>query len=411
MDLSRLRSARKGGRRGIASVIGTMIFVVVLMLAIGAQSYIQGLQAQSNQSSQQAQEAANLHSGELLVFSNPAAGLTLVNSGLESASVVGMYFRFPNGSIYASSSFNPVYLPASAGAPVQGIVPGGVCKDQGGSGTANCLARFNAITGTTTAGYSVGVVTSRGNVFWYTPAISLVRWSQLTNFPPGCSTNQYTTAVGPTLTCSQVGWAQLTGYPSPCGSSQYVSAYGATLTCSLISLPWSQLTNFPSACPSGQFISQLGTSITCGNPGSVITSTLTSTLNVFPSMTTVFSVPLQANTEYNFIVTWVGVETGGGGPSLAWKIPSLAPTTTLTNFCYAQPEVSFQAACVSSTGTILTYGGGTYGSGEVVGVLSTGASSDTLTLQACGYFTSCGGWSGSFKLYAGTQLQVFVVNH
>jgi hypothetical protein len=388
-----------------------MIFVVVLMMAVGAQAYLESLQAQSNHDSQQAGQAFNLHNDELLVFSNPTQGLTLVNSGLESASIVGMYFRYPNGSIYAGSSFSSVYLPASASALVQAIVPSGSCRDQGGSGTAACASRFSTITGTTTSGYSIGVVTSLGNTFWYTPAISLVRWSQLTSFPTGCATNQYATAVGATLTCSQVGWTQLTGYPSPCGSSQYVSAYGATLTCSAISLPWSQLTNFPSACPSGQFISQLGTSVTCGNPGTIITSTLTSTLNVFPSMTTVFSVPLQANTEYNFIVTWVGVETGGGGPSLAWRIQSLAPTTTLINFCYSQPELTFQAACVSSTGTILTYGGGTDGSGEVAGVLSTGASSDTLTLQACGYFTFCGGWSGSFKLYAGTQLQVFVVNH
>jgi hypothetical protein len=164
----RLRSGPKE-RRGIASVIGTMIFVVVLMMAVGAQTYIGGLQAQSNQSSQLAQEAANLHGDESLTFSNPASGLVVVNGGQSSSEIVAMYLRYPNGSVYSGSSFTPVYLPPSASASVQAIVPSGTCLP---TGTSTCLSRYEAVTESSTPGYSVGLTTSLGNTFWYTPAAS-----------------------------------------------------------------------------------------------------------------------------------------------------------------------------------------------------------------------------------------------
>ncbi len=45
--------------RGVASVIGTVFFVLVLMAAIGAQAYMSSLQAQSSLIAQQAQQLAN----------------------------------------------------------------------------------------------------------------------------------------------------------------------------------------------------------------------------------------------------------------------------------------------------------------------------------------------------------------
>lgn len=137
------------------------------MLAIGAQIYISGLQAQSAQAAQNAQQVANQKTGELLVYARPASGLSVVNSGPGMVRLVNMYFKFPNGSVYYGSSFTPALLPSSGSALVSALVPGGTCLP---TGTSACLSRFNAVTGTTTLGYSIGLLTSNGNTFWYNPA-------------------------------------------------------------------------------------------------------------------------------------------------------------------------------------------------------------------------------------------------
>ena len=56
-------------------------------------------------------------------------------------------------------------------------------------------------------------------------------WTKLINFPSGCTSGQFVTGVGVTLTCSSVAWTQITSFPSGCSAGQFVTAVGATLTC------------------------------------------------------------------------------------------------------------------------------------------------------------------------------------
>ena len=183
----------------MASVVGTMICVAVLMLSIGAQMYVAGLQGRAGEASQQAQQAADLHSEEQLAFASTPSGLSVVNSGLRSSLIIGMYLRYPNGSLYSGPDFTPTTLPASAGFPVGALVPLATCKDQDGAGTATCASRFNEVVAAATPGYSVGLLTSLGNTFWYTPAASPVGNA-------ACGYGQFMTRLGGgTITCSAPG--------------------------------------------------------------------------------------------------------------------------------------------------------------------------------------------------------------
>jgi hypothetical protein len=263
-----------GLRRGIASVIGTIFFVLVIMAALGAQAYMWSLQAQSTQVAQQAQSVAAGKADELLLYSAPSLGLTVSDSGPTTTKVIAMVLKFENGSVYSlssasSPSFVSATFPQGTNALVQSLVPTSTspCKDQNNVGTATCLSKYNSIVNNVVGGRSVGLVTSLGNAFWYVPSTSLVQWSSVANLPAGCSANQYVTAVGATLTCSQVGWTQLTGYPSGCGANQYVTAVGSTLICSSVSVGWSGLSGFPTGCSYGQFVTQVGSTLTCSAPG------------------------------------------------------------------------------------------------------------------------------------------------
>jgi len=164
-------------RRGIASVIGTIFFVFVLMGALGALAYTSSLQAQSSQAVQQAQSVAAAKADEQLLFSTPSSGLTVTDSGPTATKVIAMVLKFENGSVYSLNSgstpaFAPVTLPQGASIPLQSLVPSGTCKDQSGSGVAACLSKYNSIVNNLVSGRSLGLVTSLGNTFWYTPSSS-----------------------------------------------------------------------------------------------------------------------------------------------------------------------------------------------------------------------------------------------
>jgi hypothetical protein len=199
--------------------------MVILVLALGGLAYVAGLEYQSERASAAAQQMGNAHGRELLLYRTALPGLVVTNSGPSSSEIVGIYFRFPNGSVYYGSAFAPVYLPVGAAALVQGMVPPGTCLP---AGTSTCLSRFSAINGTKTPGYSVGVVTALGNVFWYASGANLVKWSYLTSFPAGCPAGQFISALSPSPTCGAAGvTSKLCTAVSPGGVD--------TLTCS--SLP------------------------------------------------------------------------------------------------------------------------------------------------------------------------------
>jgi hypothetical protein len=75
-----------------------------------------------------------------------------------------------------------------------------------------------------------------------------IPWSRLTNFPPGCPSGQFVTAVGSNLTCAT----------PPSGGGAGGGGEGP--------IPWSRLTNFPPGCPSGQFVTAVGSNLTCTAP-------------------------------------------------------------------------------------------------------------------------------------------------
>jgi len=145
-------------------VVGTLIFVFVLMMAMGAQLYMSGLQAQASLADGQAQQVQQLRGEESLAYTFSAPGLTVMNGGRSTAEVVGMYVRDPNGSVYSAPAFPPAFIPAGSEAPVAELVPSGVCLP---SGTSSCLARYSAAVRAPGAGYEVGLTTSLGNTFWY----------------------------------------------------------------------------------------------------------------------------------------------------------------------------------------------------------------------------------------------------
>ncbi|MDG6909284.1 MAG: hypothetical protein JRN08_02850 [Nitrososphaerota archaeon] len=162
------------GRRGIASVIGTMFFVVVFMLALGAMAYESGLQAQTAQVEAQAQALSSRRGEESLGFGGGPGGLMAVNEGPSTLAVEYVVLRFPNGTVYPLAT--SVSIPTSGMAEVEGMVPSGVCTPGG----ATCLSKYDQIVQGDPPGSSVGLVTSLGNSFWYTrsppPGQSLVSW-------------------------------------------------------------------------------------------------------------------------------------------------------------------------------------------------------------------------------------------
>ncbi len=100
-----------------------------------------------------------------------------------------------------------------------------------------------------------------------------VPWARLNSFPSACTSGQYVTGVGGTLTCATpsatVPWGNITSFPSACPAGQFASAIGGTLTCSTPpggSVTWSAITSFPAACPAGQFITTLAGTPTCVAP-------------------------------------------------------------------------------------------------------------------------------------------------
>jgi len=157
---------RHGQRRGIASVIGTIFFVLVLMAAVGALAYMSSVQAQSSQAAQQAQQVANMKGKENLQYAMSSSGLTVSNTGGAASKVTALLFEYPNGTVYnlnsgSTPSFTAVTIPANANSPVGSMVPSGACTP----GAATCVSRYNALVANPALG-SIGLVTSLGNTYW-----------------------------------------------------------------------------------------------------------------------------------------------------------------------------------------------------------------------------------------------------
>ena len=183
-------------RRAVASVVGTIFFVVVFMLALGSMAYAYGLQEQTNESQEQGLLAASARGSEVLRFVLTQDGLVASNGGPATVEVNHIILKFPNGTVYL--------LPASAEIPSAGeiglleLIPGGICHPGG----ATCASKYAEIVSGNPAGSSVGLVTSLGNVFWFTFRDALVGWGSIDGFPAPCPSGEAVSALNYTLACS-----------------------------------------------------------------------------------------------------------------------------------------------------------------------------------------------------------------
>ena len=148
---------------GVASVLGTVIFVLVFLLALGALALASGLLSLGALALLLADSWAAAKGAERVDFSGGGAALTVENQGGASVDVNHMIFDYANGTVYAvpvSAS-----IPAGGDGKVSSLLPLGPCS----AGNETCASRYDSIASGGAPGSSVGVLTSLGNTFWYYP--------------------------------------------------------------------------------------------------------------------------------------------------------------------------------------------------------------------------------------------------
>ena len=206
-------------RHGVASVVGTVFFVLVFMMALGSLAYAWGLQQQSAAAQESAVLAVSNRGEESLAFAESGAGLLATNEGPASVSINHLALRYPNGTVYPMPA-RAVIAPGDT-VLVLSLVPTGICSP----GTATCGSRFSQIAEGDPPGSSVGLVTGLGNTFWFTYEDRQVEWSTITGFPPQCPVGEAVSKLNTTLTCTVEGplstWVKAT--VSTTGSNQYTT--------------------------------------------------------------------------------------------------------------------------------------------------------------------------------------------
>jgi hypothetical protein len=157
----------------LASIVGTMIFMVVFMLAIGSLTYASGLQEQTAQAVQQAEASASAKGSESLAFGVGQSGLSATDTGSGTLVLSYLILKFPNGTVYSLSVDESV--PMGGNVSVAQLVPPGSCSP----GTATCASKYDQILAGNPRGSSIGLVTSLGNTYWYSASVDLSQWSEV----------------------------------------------------------------------------------------------------------------------------------------------------------------------------------------------------------------------------------------
>lgn len=165
---------KRARRRGVASVVGTVFFVLVFMLALGALAYDANLQAQTSAAQQQGVLVASERGSEDLAFGAGPSGLEATDTGPATLGVEFVVLRFPNGTVYPMAA--AASIPSGGMVSVRGLIPAGTCAP----GTASCLSKYDQVVSGSPEGSSVGIVTSFGNVFWYTYSGGASGWGAVT---------------------------------------------------------------------------------------------------------------------------------------------------------------------------------------------------------------------------------------
>jgi len=221
---------RPRDRKGVASVVGTVFFILVFMMALGSLAYASGLQQQTAAAQASALRMASQRGAESLVLVVNVGGLLATNEGPATVSVNHVLFKYPNGtvdSITAGAS-----IPSGGSAAVQSLIPDGVCSP----GTATCDSKLSQIVAGNPPGSSVGLVTGLGNAFWYTRQNGEVDWRSIVGFPPRCPPGESVSQVNTILGCAMeehvVSWdrgqisTSITGKYSSSGLSVSLPANG-----------------------------------------------------------------------------------------------------------------------------------------------------------------------------------------
>ncbi|MDG7010991.1 MAG: hypothetical protein JRN57_02605 [Nitrososphaerota archaeon] len=200
---------RLGSRKGVASVVGTVIFVVVFMLALGTLEFVSELQAQGAHAEVGAESLVAAKGAERLSFTGGGGGILVENGGGAGVDVNHLILMYPNGTVYTPAVSADV--PAGGGVSLASLVPSGACLP----GTSTCQARYDSIVSGAAPGGAVGVLSSLGNTFWYYPAEA----------PSGASPSYYRApSVESTTSTAYVGVPGL-GFQGAPGASYVVQVY------------------------------------------------------------------------------------------------------------------------------------------------------------------------------------------
>ncbi|MDG6918610.1 MAG: hypothetical protein JRN62_04140 [Nitrososphaerota archaeon] len=183
---------RTSRRRGIASVLGGLIFLIIMMGALVALAYQSSLQEQTAQVNEQDQMLIYAKGQEAIAFVASGDGtLNILNAGQASSKVVDMLLVTGAGTIYTLGE--SVTIPSQGIVPVPGMIPSRNC------GTQTCLAAYDSILASTSAQVGVAIITSLGNAFWERPAQAVLTHNPLTTYQVTFETINATAAGAATI--------------------------------------------------------------------------------------------------------------------------------------------------------------------------------------------------------------------
>jgi hypothetical protein len=191
-------------RRGVASVIGTILFVIVLLVALGTLEYADALQGQSAQSQQAALNLMAARASTSLTFQYAANSLSVANGGSSGVTIVDVILRFANGSVYPISANTPI---PSGGSQGLSTLVTGTC------GGSSCTGKYNTLLANSNPGDMVGVLTSTGACFWSDPA---------SDSAPATGSAQAVAATANVVTSGTKKWSSTTLVVTLSPSTNYV---------------------------------------------------------------------------------------------------------------------------------------------------------------------------------------------
>jgi len=374
-------------RRGVASVVGTLLFVIVLLAAFASLEYIEALQSQSVQAQQAALNLMAAKASTSLTFQY-LNGLSVTNTGPAGLTVVDLFLKFANGSIFTIGTNTPV---SSGGNQGLSSLVSGTC------GGSSCISKYNTLLNSNAPGSTIGVMTSAGASFWYAPASqasvpnscsSVGTLSMQVSPSAGGATNpgavsEYCNGQQIVIEAFAAPGYQFSSW-SGSGSGSYTgSANLATVT---VNNMVTETANFVSASPGGPFAqdpplvwatTSLQSTVPGGGWRAVTPLAFTGTANTLYQVTLSFG-------YYQSVSQSPGLEFGVSAPSGATMFA-----------CGGIVYPTAVQGCIASINGVI--GGTTFGGNTFMGSNYCTSSSNPCLYQATIYVTF-GSTSGTFQV-------------